>query len=288
MTIDPFTAALVVGAVGGAAQSVTQAVVDLARGLFTSADGGEYSEQALATAQANAANLITDLTARVQRIEDEQQDEETKQSIRETLADPDFSYLVRDALAGAARTSDLEKIGMLARLVSERLLIGGETVLALATRQAVETIPLLTVRQLRILGLVVTVERIRPQSAPPINTEEGRAFWIEWWRAALSESLPLGSTPTLVDGEHLAATGCASYTPFMGRGTAADFVVHMMEPADQASPVVAQILEEPQGKLLVEAWADPVPNLQLTTVGALIGTHVHDERAGQRTRFDWD
>lgn len=69
---------------------------------------------------------------------------------------------MQQALLGSARTGDEGKHDVLTRVVANRLDADAESIRALATRIAVEAIPVLISHQVQYLGLAAVAHRIRP------------------------------------------------------------------------------------------------------------------------------
>lgn len=281
--VDPLVP-IVTSAIGAATGVFAKDAIELTKGWIANFRDS-HLEKAEASAEVNAMTFIGDLTQRIGRIEAMQTDEVTKARITGALDDPDFAQLLRDAVNDAARTSDKVKTSTLARLVSERLLTDRETLTALATRQAVAVVPLLTQLHLSMLGFLAVMHGIRPLGID-LTTLPARDSWVQWWKAAITESLPLKSPPTHIDAGHLAATSCVTFSGIV-RFTLDQFLYPGKQPGEFKEETVQRILNSPQGETLQSAWTEPIHSLAPTSVGLLIGIHVHDEVAGNRTRILW-
>jgi hypothetical protein len=76
---------------------------------------------------------------------------------------PDFAFCFKAAMLQAARTNDADKQAILARLVTERLSSGEESLLSIIIQQSCECTGMLTNNQLRILALCTWIRLLSVQ-----------------------------------------------------------------------------------------------------------------------------
>jgi len=296
MIVDPLTAAMLAGVVGGASG-------ELVKGLWTAVGQrwfGDYYAghlpQAQAQAQENTVEFLSHLAVQLERTKEiAETTSERQRVIDEQLKDPDFSATLRTAILSAARTSSETKHELLARAVAERAATESESVAALAIGQAVEVIPKLTGAQLDFLGLTALVYAIRP----PIDTsmsQDGRvermeayASWLHGVLAPYSEI----EWPTAASMAHLIAVACCVHEP--GEGKDLSKVLSHFEgksPLDhgftRSNPFKRRLAVDPAGQWLTHHWRldRHLARVTLTTVGLMIGVAVHDRKAGSRTQID--
>jgi hypothetical protein len=206
--------------------------------------------------------------------------------IEGNLDDPDFAYIVRQATIASARTSSPDKHKLLARAVMERLLAKPESIVALASSLACEVIPCLTPSHLTFLGLLTTISTIRPdhdQGTINAHLDYQQKEYISWIEYTFSAFKPFPQLRS-VDFAHMQAMSCID---FLHIG-ASDFTKILL-PRDLPN------FTWPEGffdnnELMVELKKiDGLLYCTATTVGALIGTHVHDIRTNKPpTIVSWD
>jgi hypothetical protein len=206
--------------------------------------------------------------------------------INGNLDDPDFAFLVRQATVASARTANPDKHKLLARAVTERLLAQPESLVALASSLACEVIPCLTPFQLNFLGLLATILFLRPNSYHELTEsplEVQQHAYITWLKIELSAFRPFPQMRP-IDYAHLQGMSCIDFLS-IGRSDLSKLLF----------PKYFPNFTWPEGffnnnELLVEL--DKIEGLYsctLTTVGSLIGAHVHDIKLNiAPTIFEWD
>lgn len=206
--------------------------------------------------------------------------------IEGNLNDPDFAYLVRQATVASARTANHDKHRLLARAVTERLFAKPEGLVALASSLACEIIPNLTPRQLSFLGLLSTVLSIRPtysieeQQSDPQHQQQ---LYISWLESELSHFRPY---PTMrdVDYDHLQGMSCIDIMRVGRRNWNALF-----NPRDLPKFTWPEGYLDNNESIRELKQIDGLARCTPTTVGSVIGTHVHDIRLNSTpTIFMWD
>jgi hypothetical protein len=239
-------------------------------------------EQAIRNANEFGKALEKDLSQRISiRIS-----QNGYERIEGNLNDPDFAYLVRQATIASARTANQDKHKLLARAVTERLLAEPEGLVALASSLACEIIPNLTPSHLSFLGILSIVMNIRPTVGPEIieaPPEVQQSFYISWLENELNFFLPFPQMRP-IDFEHLQGMSCIDVARVGQRDW--DFLLKPRNLPRFAWPENYLQNNELIGKLKkIGGLLQCTPS----TVGAVIGTHVHDIKLNtMATVFLWD
>jgi hypothetical protein len=203
-----------------------------------------------------------------------------------SLDDPDFAYIVRQATISSARTSNQEKHKLLARAVTERLLAQPEGLVALASTLACEIIPNLTPLHLSFLGLLTTVLNIRTTEDPEIiqaPSDVQNSEYISWLEQELSLFLPFPNMHP-VDYSHLQGMSCIDVMQLGQR----EWTTLLM-PRNFPKFVWPEKYFENNELMRKLTIIDGILKSTPTTVGAVIGTHVHDIKQNTiPTVFLWD
>jgi len=189
-------------------------------------------------------------------------------------------------MLASARTSSSEKHRLLARVVSERLLAGTESLAHLAGNMAVGAIPYLSSKHLRSLGVLTVVSMLKPAHIPAKLPASGLQLWYgSWLERTLSPLLPIGSM-TYGDYTHLESVSCILYLPFWSR----PLQQLLLPPGDLAASWDSQrFLEQSEvGKHLAAFWESGMKHARSTSVGKLIGVHTKDLLTGRQTVTLWD
>ena len=202
------------------------------------------------------------------------------------LNDPDFAYLVRQATISSARTANPNKQRLLARAVTERLFAKSEGLVALASSLACDVIPNLTPMQLSFLGLLSTAMSIRPTHNDDIreaSLEVQQKLYLSWLERELTVFQPFPRVRS-VDYDHLQGMSCIDIMRIGQR--------------DLSKLLMPRELPQftwPEGyfdknEIIVELkQIDGLLKCSPTTVGSVIGTHVHDIKLNEKpTVFLWD
>lgn len=202
------------------------------------------------------------------------------------LNDPDFAYLVRQATISSARTANPNKQRLLARAVTERLFAKSEGLVALASSLACDVIPNLTPMQLSFLGLLSTAMSIRPTHNDDIreaSLEVQQKLYLSWLERELTVFQPFPRVRS-VDYDHLQGMSCIDIMRIGQRDLS-----KLLMPRDLPQ------FTWPEGyfdknEIIVELkQIDGLLKCSPTTVGSVIGTHVHDIKLNEKpTVFLWD
>ncbi len=286
--MDPLSIVTISSAVGGLAGKLTEKAWDSGEKWLASYFK-DHHPKAQETATQNSLEFLAEVAQRVHQLELEAKDDQKiKQQIESALEDPDFSALLKDALIASSRTDSEEKHKVLARIVSERLRSQSEGLLALTSTLACDAVKHLTLKQIRLLGIVTLIGHIRPTEFP-VNVRKpetlGRWYSI-WWAEQLAFHLPIES-PMYLDLSHLESVSCIQYQMSVYQNLK---VVMSMPSAKfgQNWPFDDLIQNSEQGRQLNELWESGLSHSRPTTVGHLIGIYVHDGLTKERTIVDWE
>ncbi len=207
----------------------------------------------------------------------------TKEKIESAQDHPDFSALLQKALLTSSQTDNKDKHVLLARLVSERLKSKPESILALGSKMACEAISYMTVSQIIILGLAVNFYGIKPNPFPPNGlTEDNFQDWMDNW---LTQRLkPYQNIESKrIDFIHLESLSCLKVNTFIGRG------LDGMFDKDNFKFNFEKMKDVQLKESMKKIWNDGFQNIELTTVGHIIGVSVSDILINTITSFDgWD
>jgi len=247
----------------------------------------DHQENVQQTAKQNSLQFLADLAQKVNELEKQAASDPDFQKSRESsLQDPDFSALLKDALITSARTGSEVKHQILGRIVSERLRVPSEDLVALTSTLACEAVGHLTTKQLNFLGLAVLTYFLRPNPFPPpdLPTDHLGRFYFDW----LAENLQLHSPQEVVsthDLTHLESVSCLSYIRIATAGNLKKVLTptHM----EDDWPFEDLVQKDPNGKVLMDLWEAGMESVTLTTTGQLIGTYVHDQKTNTRTTIPW-
>ncbi|SEA79057.1 LPO_1073/Vpar_1526 family protein [Psychroflexus halocasei] len=172
-----------------------------------------HNENVNKKAKENSLKFLNELALRIDKLE--QNEKLTKEKINDSQNHPEFSALLEKAIMSSAQTDSKEKHTILARIVSERLKANPESVLALNSKMAVDIIPFLTVNQMKILGLLVNLYKIRP-SKYPLNQVYNKSSYQLWVDGYLTHQLkPFQNLNiSLINITHLESLSCIRFNKF--------------------------------------------------------------------------
>ena len=116
--MEPLSIAIISGAVGGVAGKFVGKVWDSGQ-KWLSRYFQDHAPKAREEAEQNSLDFLNKLAERVKTLEE--QGNQYKKTIEDSLNHPDFSVLLQKAMISSAQTEDKQKHEFLARLVSDRL-----------------------------------------------------------------------------------------------------------------------------------------------------------------------
>lgn len=274
--MDPVTLALL-SAVGGAtATKFINEAWDLGKGWLDDYFL-KHQPEAKEKAQENALDFLLDLGKRIQKLEEDTENSEIiKEQIKNSLSDPDFSALLQNALIASARTSSQEKHILLANIVSDRLTADQESLKALVCSMAIEVIPHISSKHLKILGIMtVILWQIVPTNPETMDPNSWRDYLVN----QLSPLIPEEEIKS-VDYLHLLSVSCISMS--IGSKDINQFI----SPTDRVSGEWNSdifLKETDVGKKINEIWSKELKHMNLTAVGGIIGVYVLNELFKRKT-----
>lgn len=234
-------------------------------------------------AQQNAVDFIEQLAQRVKSLEE--QGEQYKGIINESLSQPDFSILLQKAMMSSAQTEDKQKHELLARLVADRLTKESDSLFSLTSQLACDALSRMNIKQMKILGCLATVYFIRPKPFPPTNmpSQDIGEWWVKW----LTERLIIYQdiTPVKMDYLHLESLSCIKWNESLTYSFEDE--INFPKGSGMIFNQLAFTRTE-VGKKILQLWEYELGlgGAYPTTVGILIGIYVSDMLLGITTPLE--
>ena len=277
--VDP--ASIAIGAaIGGAAGKFVDKAWNLGE-KWISSYLKDHEPKAIEKAKQNSLEFLSYLAQRVKNLEE--QGQKQKKTIEDCLNQPDFSILLQKAMISSAQTDDKQKYELLARLVSDRLSQGSESLFTLTSQLACDAISRLSINQMKILGVLATVFYIRPTPFPPTNKSQQEIgdSWSEWLEEKLSFCQDIN--PNIMDFLHLASLSCIKWEPYLER----ELEELINFPKDSGMIFIhIEFSQTEVGKKIFQLWKLGLGGAFPTTVGILIGIYVSDMLLNTTTSLD--
>lgn len=276
--LDP--ASIAIGAaIGGAAGTFAEKALSLSAKWLAERFKG-HLRKAQENAQQNTVDFIEQLAQRVKTLEE--QGEQYKEIINESLSQPDFSILLQKAVISSAQTDDKQKHKLLAKLVSDRLSKGPETLFSLTSQLACDAISRLNIKQMKILAVLATIFIIRPRPFPRTDIPQQRmsVWWSQWLTGRLKICVDI--TPVTMDFLHLESLSCIKYDEIVSRS------IEKITSFPDGSGVKFEykvFSETEVGEKVNQLW-ESLQHAFPTTVGILIGIYVSDMLLNTTTSLD--
>ena len=269
--MEPLSIAVISGAAGGVAGVFSKEVWDLGKNWINSYFK-DHAPKAIAKAEQNSLDFLVQLAQRVKTLEE--QGEQHREIITESLNQPDFSALLQKAWMSSAQTEDKQKHELLARLVADRLTKETESMFALASRQACDAVSMLTINQMKILGLLIFKDRVQQSPFPPVNMSQEE--FNKWYVEYLTDNMQLYQDLTIsrLDMVHLGALSCISILGISVR----DHLRHILWPKKERGVTfgIKLFTSTELGKKMEELWESHLNGVSPTSIGELIGIYVSD------------
>ncbi len=267
---DPLSLVALGAAVGGAAGKFVEKAWDSGE-RWIGAYFADHHSKAIEQARENGAAFLNHLAARVKQLEDSHA--VSADAIAASQQHPGFSVALQAALISASQTSNNDKHQLLARLVSSRLQSAPDSLLAMATRMACDSISMATPTQLKLLGLDAAVAYVGP-------TEQlTESAYLDWLLQHLRPFIPL--EPSELDLLHLEALSCLKLDAFVGRNLEQVLKNKRADGLDFAA-----FVQTDTGVAVKELWEQKgLQRVTLTSVGQLLGVYVLDLLSGSETEF---
>ncbi len=277
--MEPLSIAVISGAVGGIAGKFIGKAWDSGQ-KWLSRYFQDHAPKAREEAEQNSLDFLNQLAERVKILE--QQGEQYKKTIEDSLNHPDFSVLLQKATIVSAQTDDKQKHELLARLVSDRLTKGTESLFALSSKLACDAVSMLNMRQMKILGLLTNIMVVRPRPFPPpeIPKEILNIWFVNWLGQRLSVYQDLSLLT--MDLLHLESLSCVRVS--IG---SRDLQKILSPPQESGFTFDYKAFSATKiGKKVKELWESNLKHALPTTVGQVIGIYVSDMLTNTKTSFD--
>ncbi|WP_191113093.1 LPO_1073/Vpar_1526 family protein [Acinetobacter lwoffii] len=257
---DPITLAVLAGAAaGGAAGKFTEIALESGKHWI-----GKYfnnhQPKSQEKAQQNGLDFLTELAIRIKVLEES--NTVTQEKIENIQEDPDFSAALQKALISSAQTENKEKHKLLAEILSQRLTVETESLLALTTKMALDVVSFLTPNQLNILAVVISIFNLSPTQ--PLDSKN----YDLWLNSNFKPYLHV--TISNLDLMHLESLSCLKINPIIGR----DLRDILTEKNNNISPSPS-FFEMKYGKSIKSLWDRKLETVDVTSVGLLIGMNIY-------------
>lgn len=258
---DPITLAVLAGAAaGGAAGKFTEIAVESGKNWI-----GKYfnnhQPKAQEKAEQNGLDFLIELGTRIKALEES--NTVTQQKIEKIQEEPDFSVALQKALISSAQTENKEKHKVLAEMLSQRLTVESESLLALTTKKALDVVSFLTPNQLNILAAATVFYSIR--SPFTLN-----AFHYETWINNNFEPF-LNTEISEIGLMHLESFSCLTLNPMFGKDLNELFTRN-----NHGTSLSYGFYETEEYRKIYKLWDQKLEIVNLTTVGSLIGLNIYN------------
>jgi hypothetical protein len=306
--MDPLSAVIIAGLAGGVSGKLAERAVDVVLPAFRDADKRAQREAAENTRAMleRFGDRLDDLVDRVGGRE------KAEQLMAEQLGTPDFSYTVRQALLGAARSNSEIRHEVISRAVVERIIAAPDSTQAVASGLAIEALGRLSGPQLDLLGLAAFVYYIAPVLHAPgempvpegQSPQEQQTMMIEAGRQAVAAyveyidvQLNKHGIPSLIspmDFAHLVSASCASYDRALGRDLLEVLISHderfLMENGllNSVRRRLPELRRHSLWSVLTALWASGLQHVTIAPAGLIIGSIVHQYKTGEALQIRWD
>lgn len=311
---DPMSLVIAAGAATGAAGKIAERVMDVLLPEFRGA-GTKAQREAIE----NALHMLVSMGERLDRMENESAEGlQAAQLLEQELGNADFSYTVRQAVLGAARTNSPVRHEILSRAVVERLIGAPDSIQVVASAQAIEALGKLSGLHLDLLGLAALLYYIGPVLHAPAEIpgemeggvgrdeawfEEKQRLgyemveaYVAWLRKQLEPYSPWKSGATSLDYAHLASVSCATNDRNLKRRLSDVLrspaltrrIATTLHRSYGMGLEVESLGTEDRVEGLRGLWEEGLQHLTLTPAGLLIGCVVHEFRTGEEVRVRWD
>jgi len=241
----------------------------------------DHAPKAIEKAQQNSLEFLSELAKRVKNFEE--QGEQQKKIIEESLNHPDFSALLQKAMMSSAQTEDKQKHELLARLVADRLSQSPESLFTLTSQLACDAISRLNINQMKVLGVLAIIFFIRPTPFSPndIPQQEIGDSWSKWLEGKLSICQDINTN--VMDFLHLESLSCIKWEPYLER----ELEELINFPKDSGTIFIHLAFSQTEvGKKIFQLWKSGLGGAFPTTVGILIGIYVSDMLLNTTTSLD--
>ena len=156
----------------------------------------------------------------------------------------------------------------------------------LCSKQAVDVIPMLNNRQMKILAFLTAIFFLRPQLFPPPNIPNHNTVLNMWCQQWLERTLAIYQdlVVNLQDYLHLESLSCIKWDPLVSRDLAEILKFESETPKFKFD--IKPFLGTPLGSKINELWNAGLKSGLPTTVGQGIGAYTSDYLVGTATSFE--
>ncbi|MCK9151547.1 LPO_1073/Vpar_1526 family protein [Methanobacterium alcaliphilum] len=212
MIDDPLTIGVLGGIASGVGQEIFKKSCNYAE-KWINKYYKNHQPQVQEQAKINTLDFLVELGNRLQNLEKQFEEKfETLDAVQKTLNNPDFAIILQNAILTAARTSSYEKHKLLAQVISFRIQQESETFKSITCNMAVNALPNLSTKHLKILSVMAFLMYIsKTIEIPEIPPEEASTWWNEYLIKNLSPLLPINSWNKM-DFYHLNSASCIILT----------------------------------------------------------------------------
>ena len=256
---DPITIAVLAGAAaGGAAGKFTEIAIESGKNWI-----GKYfnnhQPKAQEKAEQNGFDFLIELGTRIKALEE--CNAVTQEKIEKIQEDPDFSAALQKALISSAQTENKEKHQVLAEILSQRLTVESESLVALTSKMALDVVSFLTPHQLNILKLTSLIYSIGPQNTlDPFSYE---TYLINTFTPYFDIKI------SSLDLMHLESLSCLKRNPMIGKDLRG-----ILTNKNFGTSLSFGFYETEEYKKLESIWQRKLEHIELTSVGTLIAISV--------------
>lgn len=239
------------------------------------------SQKVKSNAWGNVIVLLDVLADRIDNLENQSQ--EMKKKFGEKLDSPDVSNLIEQAIQAASITKDLEKKEILANLIIHRLEVEEESTESLILRAACEKVHDMNSSQIKVLGILITIEELEDHWHPYFgkenlpSMEEVKNYLISRFR--IYKKLNYRE----LDTNYLESINCCKVTSIQTFLTSK--IIPFFVRADNGDDL-SGFFDSKSGQSVLKLWVTlGLEYVSLTQVGILIGQHMNDVLANSKSKI---
>lgn len=202
-----------------------------------------------------------------------------QEELKKIVDSPDFQYVSKKAAISASRSNSIELHNSLSLLLVDRINSNGSDLKRIVYNEAISTVEKLTPNQLKILALCFLTKR----------TKLGGLKTIQQFAMYLDQRIRpfINYKNTSAEFEHLVYTGCASIS-IASHDIAGLFQENYKDIFDAQNSDVRKSLENNEtAKELFDIWGkSQIANINLTSVGIVIGSSYYEQTTGDKINID--
>lgn len=290
--MEPLSIVTISASVGGVSGKLVEKIWELAEKIIKDRYKN-HSKEVINNGSDNCLRFVQYLANRLEELKSSVEEIGNRQLIFESFKSPQLAIIIENALIGSTETSIDEKHKIFARIVADRLLSGSETLESLTCDLACNAARHLTQKQLHYLGIVSFLNHNRITIVPYSIPNKMRAEWyVDYLKVNISYYLPLDLLNEY-DYLHLVSLSCLNFPEEI------DYQKDFFISGDYFGFDTMDLNQE-EYKINKRFFADFYNNdpiceqinkhiryHNLTTIGLLLGTYVHDEISNNYTKLKW-